>query len=197
MPGDQRDKAVKETLNGEGNSYTFSARAVIDRYKAYDMPLSWFLPNDGYGAGYGQTNSLDGNIANLKAFVEYAKSKGIKVGLWTQSDLVDTNPSKDVVLHRHIDKEVADAGIRAIKTDVAWVGPGYSFGLNGVDEGAKRLTEQSGAEAARPFIISLDGWGGTQRSAAIWSGDQSGGEWEYIRFHIPTYIGLGLSGNPN
>lgn len=50
---------------------------------------------------------------------------------------------------------------------------------------------------ARPFIISLDGWAGTQRYAGIWSGDQTGGVWEYIRFHIPTYIGSGLSGNPN
>ncbi|MGL5317687.1 MAG: TIM-barrel domain-containing protein, partial [Bacteroidales bacterium] len=33
--------------------------------------------------------------------------------------------------------------------------------------------------------------------AGIWSGDQTGGEWEYIRFHIPTYIGSGLSGQPN
>ncbi|HBN18217.1 MAG TPA: hypothetical protein DD422_09210, partial [Akkermansia sp.] len=30
-----------------------------------------------------------------------------------------------------------------------------------------------------------------------WSGDQTGGVWEYIRFHIPTYIGSGLSGQPN
>ncbi len=50
---------------------------------------------------------------------------------------------------------------------------------------------------ARPFIISLDGWAGTQRYASIWTGDQTGGEWEYIRFHIPTYIGSGLSGQPN
>lgn len=50
---------------------------------------------------------------------------------------------------------------------------------------------------ARPFIISLDGWAGTQRYAGIWSGDQTGGVWEYIRFHIPTYIGSGLSGQPN
>lgn len=28
-------------------------------------------------------------------------------------------------------------------------------------------------------------------------GDQTGGVWEYIRFHIPTYIGSGLSGQPN
>ncbi|MBJ8350048.1 discoidin domain-containing protein [Streptococcus zalophi] len=196
LPEADRPNAIKETLNGEGDSYKFSARAVIDRYKAMDMPLSWFLPNDGYGAGYGQTDSLDGNIQNLKSFVDYAKENGVKVGLWTQSDLYDTDPSKEVVLHRDIDKEVGEAGIRVIKTDVAWVGPGYSFGLNGVDKGAKLITEKS-EEHARPFIISLDGWGGTQRSAAIWSGDQTGGEWEYIRFHIPTYIGLGLSGNPN
>ncbi len=50
---------------------------------------------------------------------------------------------------------------------------------------------------ARPFIITLDGWAGTQRYGGVWSGDQTGGEWEYIRFHIPTYIGSGLSGMGN
>lgn len=52
----QRDNGgIKESLNGElDGNYQFSARAVIDRYNAYDMPLGWVLPNDGYGAGYGQ-----------------------------------------------------------------------------------------------------------------------------------------------
>ena len=45
------------------------------------------LPNDGYGAGYGQTSTLDGNIANLKSFGDYARKKGVEIGLWTQSDL--------------------------------------------------------------------------------------------------------------
>ena len=27
--------------------------------------------------------------------------------------------------------------------------------------------------------------------------DQTGGDWEYIRYHIPTFIGSGLSGQPN
>ena len=197
-----RPKAVRETLNGinehgeKDESYPFSARAVIDRYQNLDLPLSWFLPNDGYGAGYGQGKTLEENIANLKAFVDYAATKGIKVGLWTQSDLFDEDKGKNVVLHRNIIKEVQDAGIRVIKTDVAWVGPGYSFGLNGVDK-ATEFLEKYSSEHARPFIVSLDGWAGTHRSAAIWSGDQTGGEWEYIRFHIPTYIGLSLSGNPN
>ncbi|RZM21224.1 MAG: DUF5110 domain-containing protein, partial [Pedobacter sp.] len=70
-----------------------------------------------------------------------------------------------------------------------------SFGLNGVTDVAKIMSEYG--KNSRPFIISLDGWAGTQRYASIWSGDQTGGVWEYIRFHIPTYLGSGLSGQPN
>ena len=191
----QKDNGgVKESLNGEKNNYQFSARAAIDRYFTNDMPLGWFLPNDGYGAGYGQTNSLDGNIQNLKEFGDYARSKGVEIGLWTQSDL---HPKEGIepLLQRDIVKEVRDAGVRVLKTDVAWVGYGYSFGLNGVADVAQVMPYYG--SNARPFIISLDGWAGTQRYAGIWSGDQTGGDWEYIRFHIPTFIGSGLSGQPN
>lgn len=191
----QKDNGgVRETLNGELGNYQFSARAVIDRYNAHDMPLGWILPNDGYGAGYGQTETLESNIQNLKSFGDYARSKGVEIGLWTQSDLHPID-SISALLQRDIVKEVRDAGVRALKTDVAWVGPGYSFGLNGVADAATIMTEYG--NNARPFIISLDGWAGTQRYATIWSGDQTGGNWEYIRFHIPTYIGSGLSGQPN
>lgn len=206
---------VRETLNGEKNdgqlsasvaangevkvptntgNYQFSARAVIDRYAAHDMPLGWILPNDGYGAGYGQTNTLEGNVENLRLFGEYAREHGVEVGLWTQSDLY---PKEGVepLLQRDIIREVRDAGVRILKTDVAWVGPGYSFGLNGVADVATVMPEYG--NNARPFIITLDGWAGTQRYAGLWSGDQTGGNWEYIRFHIPTYIGSGLSGQPN
>lgn len=191
----QKDNGgTKESLNGEKDNYQFSARAVIDRYNAHDMPLGWLLPNDGYGAGYGQTGTLDGNIQNLKELGDYARSKGVEIGLWTQSDL---HPKEGIeaLLQRDIVKEVRDAGVRVLKTDVAWVGAGYSFGLNGVADVAQIMPYYG--NNARPFIISLDGWAGTQRYAGIWSGDQTGGEWEYIRFHIPTYIGSGLSGQPN
>ncbi|HAF36566.1 MAG TPA: alpha-xylosidase [Sphingobacterium sp.] len=191
----QKDNGgIKESLNGEKNNYQFSARAVIDRYKAHDMPLGWILPNDGYGAGYGQTASLDGNIQNLKEFGDYARKNGVEIGLWTQSDL-HPKDSISALLQRDIVKEVRDAGVRVLKTDVAWVGPGYSFGLNGVADVGHTMPYYG--NDARPFIISLDGWAGTQRYAGIWSGDQTGGVWEYIRFHIPTYIGSGLSGQPN
>ena len=189
------DGGIRESLNGEleGN-YQFSARAVIDRYEKADMPLGWVLPNDGYGAGYGQTTTLEGNVENLKQFGDYARSKGVEIGLWTQSDL---HPKEGVepLLQRDIVREVRDAGVRVLKTDVAWVGAGYSFGLNGVADVGEIMPYYG--DDARPFIISLDGWAGTQRYAGIWTGDQTGGEWEYIRFHLPTYIGSGLSGQPN
>ncbi|MBO4730594.1 MAG: DUF5110 domain-containing protein [Bacteroidaceae bacterium] len=193
---DQKDNGgIRESLNGElGNNYQFSARAVVDRYKAQDMPLGWVLPNDGYGAGYGQTATLDGNVQNLKEFGDYARSQGVEIGLWTQSDLhpIDTIAP---LLQRDIVKEIRDAGVRVLKTDVAWVGAGYSFGLNGISDVANLMPKYG--NNARPFIISLDGWAGTQRYAGIWSGDQTGGKWEYIRFHIPTFIGSGLAGQPN
>ena len=191
----QKDNGgIKESLNGEKDNYQFSARAVIDRYLNADMPLGWVLPNDGYGAGYGQTSTLDGNIANLKSFGDYAHKKGVEIGLWTQSNLhpIDSIPA---LLQRDIVKEVRDAGVRVLKTDVAWVGAGYSFGLNGIAD-VGQIMPYYGSDA-RPFIITLDGWAGTQRYAGVWTGDQKGGEWEYIRFHVPTYIGAGLSGISN
>lgn len=136
----QKDNGgIKESLNGElpGN-YQFSARAAVDRYLNNDMPLGWFLPNDGYGAGYGQTSTLDGNIQNLKEFGDYARSKGVEIGLWTQSSL-HPREGVEALLQRDIVKEVRDAGVRVLKTDVAWVGAGYSFGLNGVADVGHRL----------------------------------------------------------
>ncbi len=185
---------ARESLNGENGPHQFSARAAVDRYLDQDMPLGWFLPNDGYGAGYGQTETLDGNIQNLKEFGDYARAKGVEIGLWTESNLLPREGVR-ALLQRDLTKEVRDAGVRVLKTDVAWVGPGYSFGLRGVTDAANIMTYYG--NNARPFIISLDGWAGTQRFATIWSGDQTGGEWEYIRFHIPTFIGASLSGQPN
>ena len=171
------------------------AKKVLDTHIENDMPLGYFLPNDGYGCGYGREDSIDGNINNLKEFVDYTKDKGVQTGLWTQSTLKPTGKG-EVYLERDIEKEVGVSGTNAVKTDVAWVGAGYSFALNSVRQAAEGI-ENNSKDKARSFVVSLDGWAGTQRYAGIWSGDQSGGDWEYIRFHIPTYIGSGLSGQPN
>ncbi|MDY0393871.1 glycoside hydrolase family 31 protein [Virgibacillus halophilus] len=178
--------------NGHGDQRTLLEDGVdyLNRYVDNDMPLGWFLPNDGYSCGYG-------GLDNLEKFVDKANEKGVEAGLWTQSDL-KPNPDlpEDDPLRRDLDGEVK-AGIRGVKTDVAWVGHGYSMALDATRQAAEGLQKEENSNGARPFIISLDGWAGTQRYASLWSGDQYGGNWEYIRMHIPTYIGAGLSGNPN
>lgn len=95
---------------------------------------------------------------------------------------------------RDFKNEVKVGGVSTLKTDVAWVGHGYSMQLDGVKTAYDIATTEGDI---RPNIISLDGWAGSQRYCGIWTGDQTGGKWEYIRFHIPTYIGTSLSGNPN
>lgn len=194
--GQIKQGGILETLNGTNETdYKFSARAVIDQYEKYDMQLGWFLPNDGYGCGYGTDDTnLDNNITNLKSFTDYANSKGVGTGLWTQSSLTpDSN--QPVHLQRDFEKEVYNGGIRTLKTDVAWVGSGYDFGLDGINKAYDIITKAETKN--RPTIVTLDGWAGTQRYGGIWTGDQTGGNWEYIRFQIPTYIGQSLSGNPN
>ena len=221
-----------ETLNGtgptkftqnipEGVKYSeeFSAQGVLREYQKYDMPLGFFLPNDGYGAGYGQNGfnvtggvnpdgssskerleAVAANVENLRVFAEYAQSQGVASGLWAQSQIVpDSNPDSYWHLLRDFENEVR-AGVTTLKTDVAWVGPGYSFQLSGAKQAYDIVTTvdyADGRDHTRPNIISLDGWAGSQRFNSVWTGDQVGGKWDYIRFHIPTFIGQGLAGNPN
>lgn len=220
-----KDGDQAETLNGHGPTVAtdmvpnvtypqeFTARDVLDEYLSYDVPFGFFLPNDGYGAGYGQNGynmtggveadgsssperlaALEANVANLKEFADYAEQKGVATGLWTQSQLTpDSNPNTYWHTLRDFQSEV-EAGVTTLKTDVAWVSHGYSFQLSGVKQAYDIITE---TQKTRPNIISLDGWAGSQRYNSVWTGDQTGGNWEYIRFHIPTFIGQSLSGNPN
>ena len=185
---------VWESLNGENKNYQFSARAIIDRYHQKQLPLGWFLPNDGYGAGYGQTDSFAGDLQNLSQFSKYAHEHGVATGLWTQEQLVPPNSQNIQKGERNLAAEAKVGGISAIKTDVAWVGAGYTFGLNGIAKAAQTLTA---VHKKRPFILTVDGWAGTQRFASVWTGDQAGSDWQNIRFQIPTYLSAGLSGNSN
>ncbi|MFQ7312044.1 MAG: TIM-barrel domain-containing protein [Sellimonas sp.] len=214
LNGEQPTVATEHYPANVDTPYEYSARAVLDEYIRYDMPLGYFLPNDGYGGGYGQNGyyvqggvnedgssseeriaAVDANVENLAKFTEYANSKGVASGLWTESNLSpDSDPQTYWHLLRDFRKEVTKGGATTLKTDVAWVGPGYSFQLNGVKTAYDVITT---SQQFRPNIISLDGWAGSQRFNSVWSGDQTGGNWEYIRFHIPTYIGSSLSGNPN
>lgn len=143
-------------------------QSVAARYREHDMPGGWILPNDGYGCGY----------ADLPVVVSGLKKYGFRTGLWTENG-VD-----------QIAWEVGKAGTRAQKLDVAWTGKGYQFSLDANQAAAQGILNNSDA---RPFVWTVMGWAGTQRYAVTWTGDQSG-SWDYIRWHIPTLIGSGLSG---
>lgn len=141
---------------------------VARKYRDNDMPGGWILPNDGYGCGY----------TDLPATIQALKPLGFVTGLWTENGL------------ERIATEVRDYGSRVMKLDVAWVGRGYQFALNGMRDAYEGIEKNADS---RGFVWTTCAWAGGQRYATIWSGDQ-GGNWEYIRFHIPTVIGAGLSG---
>ena len=141
---------------------------VADKYRANDMPGGWILPNDGYGCGY---KDLDNTIQELH-------KRGFYTGLWTEKGL------------DRIANEVSVSGSRVMKLDVAWVGRGYQFAFNGMRDAYEGIEKNS---TSRGFVWTTCAWAGGQRYATIWSGDQPG-NWEDIRFHIPTVIGAGLSG---
>ena len=140
---------------------------VADKYVENNMPRGWILPNDGYGCGYVKLDSVVNELAK----------RGFHTGLWTENG-VDK-----------IATEVNKYGTRLCKLDVGWVGPGYKFALDACKAAYNGIEKNSDA---RGFIWSVMGWAGTQHYSTVWSGDQSG-NWEYIRFHIPTVIGSGLS----
>jgi alpha-glucosidase (family GH31 glycosyl hydrolase) len=140
---------------------------IADKYVEHNMPRGWILPNDGYGCGY----------VKLDSVVNELHKRGIYTGLWTENGV------------EKIATEVGKYGTRICKLDVAWVGPGYKYALDGCKAAYNGIENNSDS---RGFVWSVMGWAGTQRYSTVWSGDQSG-NWEYIRFHIPTFIGSGLS----
>ncbi|MFD5887439.1 TIM-barrel domain-containing protein [Streptomyces sp. NPDC060334] len=140
-----------------------------DDARAADMPSGWFLPNDGYGCGY---------TAPLKSTVDALKAKGFQTGLWTSTGLGS------------IADEVAAAGSRGVKTDVAWIGSGYKYAFDGVQQAVDGIEKNSDA---RRYVWTVDGWAGTQRNAVVWTGDTNG-TWDDMRWHVPAITGAGLSG---
>ncbi|RPE79682.1 alpha-glucosidase (family GH31 glycosyl hydrolase) [Vulcaniibacterium tengchongense] len=142
--------------------------SVAKQYREHDMPGGWILPNDGYGCGY----------TDLPKVVQGLAKYGFRTGLWTE-DGVDK-----------IAWEVGQAGSRVQKLDVAWTGKGYQFAMDANKSAFDGILNNSDS---RPFLWTVMGWAGIQRYAVAWTGDQSG-SWDYIRWHIPTLIGSGLSG---
>jgi len=158
--------------DGWSDGPTGSTADVVDsvarQYRDHDMPGGWILPNDGYGCGYKKLPET------VKGLAQY----GFKTGLWTENG---------------VDKiawEVGTAGSRVQKLDVAWTGKGYQFAMDANQSAFNGILHNSDS---RPFLWTVMGWAGIQRYAVAWTGDQSS-SWDYIRWHIPTLVGSGLSG---
>ncbi|WP_033820512.1 NPCBM/NEW2 domain-containing protein [Kitasatospora sp. MBT63] len=150
-----------------GERHTLDALAVADGYRANDMPNGWMLVNDGYGCGY----------EDLARTAQGLQQRKMQLGLWTENGL----------------SQLADqvkAGQRIAKLDVAWVGSGYKFALDGCKAAYRGIEDNSDA---RGFTWAPESWSGAQRCGVQWSGDQSG-SWDYIRWQIPTYAGATMSG---
>jgi len=142
--------------------------SVARQYRRHDMPGGWILPNDGYGCGYTDLPEVVAELAEL----------GFHTGLWTENGV------------EKIAWEVGVAGTRVQKLDVAWTGKGYQWAMDANHDAAQGFLDNSDV---RPFIWTVMGWAGIQRYAVTWTGDQSG-SWDYIRWHVPTLVGSGLSG---
>ncbi len=140
---------------------------IGDKYVEEKMPRGWIIPNDGYGCGYTKLDSV----------VRELHKRGFYTGLWTENG-VD-----------RIAREVGEYGSRMCKLDVAWVGPGFKFAMDGARTAYEGIENNSDA---RGFVWMVCGWTGSHRNAVLWTGDQNG-SWDYIRWHIPTVIGSGLS----
>ncbi|MFJ4970377.1 NPCBM/NEW2 domain-containing protein [Streptomyces sp. NPDC088755] len=150
-----------------GERRTLDALKVAAGYVEHDMPNGWMLVNDGYGCGY----------EDLEETAQGLKDRKMELGLWTEDGI--ENLAAQV-----------KAGQRVSKLDVAWVGEGYKFALDGCKDAYKGIEDNSDA---RGFTWAPESWAGAQRCGVQWSGDQSG-TWEYIRWQIPTYAGATMSG---
>ncbi len=171
MTRDKKKEGKPLVLNEKGEPVEHTPHVIerlAEKYRAHDMPCGWILPNDGYGCGY----------TELPRVVKELKQLGFYTGLWTEGELTKTN------------WEVGTAGTRLQKLDVAWTGPAYQHGLTCNKQAWTSLVTNSDS---RGFVWTVQGWAGTQRYGICWTGDQYG-SWDLIRYHIPTLIGSGMSG---
>jgi alpha-glucosidase (family GH31 glycosyl hydrolase) len=198
-------------------------RVGIDVKRDYidnKMPIAWMLPNDGYGCEYNSWTHPGGSLevaykggkagdatgkagaSALSSDVPGLKQFGARLGLWIGE------PSRYIPTYGYQNdfdgetlKQVRDAGVRLYKIDVAWssrmdlkddITNIFRRMLNNIEENSKTLANPAGE---RGLLITVFGAAGSQRYTTVWSGDQRGDN-EYIRYHIPSFTGAGMSGFP-
>jgi len=156
---------------GDADRYdegSFESVKFADQYIDKQIPLGWILPNDGYGMDFSRVPEVSKEMTE----------RGIITGMWTDKKL-------------DFEKYVIDHNIRLFKLDIAWVGKGTKFSMNASRKVYNYIENNSDA---RGLIWTTLGWLGNHRYSIMWTGDngyQNPDDW--IRWHIPTIIGSGLS----
>ncbi len=154
---------------GDADRYkdgTYECVSYADKYIDHDMPIGWFLPNDGYHLDFHRFPEVSKELTK----------RNIHTGMWTDEG-------------RDFPKIVKDWGVRLFKLDIAWVGRGYKFSLDACRRCYNYIQDNSNA---RGILWVTLGWAGSQRYTIVWTGDNSG-SLNWIRWHIPTVTGAGLS----
>ena len=150
------------------NDGSFESVKFADEYIDKQIPLGWILPNDGYGMDFSKVPEVSKEMTK----------RGIVTGMWTDKKL-------------DFEKYVIDHNVRLFKLDIAWVGRGTKFSMNASRKVYNYIEDNSDA---RGLIWTTLGWAGNHRYSIMWTGDngyQNPDDW--IRWHIPTMIGSGLS----
>ena len=148
------------------NEGTYECVSYADKYIDNDIPVGWFLPNDGYGMDFSRFPEVNKELAKRNIFT----------GMWTDEG-------------RDFEKIVREWGVRLFKLDIGWVGRGYKFSLNACRRCYQYIENNS---RERGVLWVTLGWAGSQRYTIMWTGDNSG-SLDWIRWHIPTASGSSLS----
>ena len=150
------------------NDGSFESVKFVDQYIDKQLPLGWVLPNDGYNMDFSKIPEVSNELTK----------RGIVTGMWTDKKL-------------DFKKYVINHNIRLFKLDIAWVGQGTKFSMNASRNVYEQIENNSNA---RGLIWTTLGWSGNHRYSVMWTGDngyKNPNDW--IRWHIPTMIGSGLS----
>jgi len=148
------------------NEGTYECVSYADKYIDNDIPVGWFLPNDGYGMDFSRFPEVNKELTKRNIFT----------GMWTDEG-------------RDFEKIVREWGVRLFKLDIGWVGRGYKFSLNACRRCYQYIENNS---RERGVLWVTLGWAGSQRYTVMWTGDNSG-SLDWIRWHIPTASGSSLS----
>ena len=150
------------------NDGSYESIFFADKYIDKDIPVGWFLPNDGYNMDFSKIPSVSQEL----------EKRGIDTGMWTDKNL-------------DFKKYINEHNIKLFKLDIAWVGKGTKFSMNASRRVYNYIEENSNE---RGMIWTTLGWSGNHRYSIMWTGDNGYHKPDdWIRWHIPTIIGSGLS----